>query len=163
MIFVNYGGGGYRIFRHSPWDGLTIADLVFPWWVCLPRTFLFRALKEVINGDFFQRFIWIMGIGVALSLRSNLRTSASRKKILARIMTRSLVLVILGLALNSGSNHGKSDSPDSFSYLRIPGVLQRIGLTYFVVALTELVFARPQRNDLVITFKRKGCSSGLLT
>ena len=38
MIFVNYGGGGYWFFQHSPWDGLTVADLVFPW------------------------FIWIMGI-----------------------------------------------------------------------------------------------------
>lgn len=31
MIFVNYGGGDYAIFKHAPWNGLTIADLVFPW------------------------------------------------------------------------------------------------------------------------------------
>ena len=28
MVFVNYGGGGYYFFNHSPWNGLTVADLV---------------------------------------------------------------------------------------------------------------------------------------
>ena len=31
MVFVNYDGGGYWFFEHSPWNGLTVADLVFPW------------------------------------------------------------------------------------------------------------------------------------
>ena len=33
MVFVNYGGGDYWYFKHSAWNGLTVADLVFPWWV----------------------------------------------------------------------------------------------------------------------------------
>jgi heparan-alpha-glucosaminide N-acetyltransferase len=45
MIFVNYGGGGYFFFNHSVWNGLTIADLVFPW------------------------FIWIMGVSMAISFK----------------------------------------------------------------------------------------------
>lgn len=31
MIFVNYGGGKYWFFQHSAWNGLTVADLIFPW------------------------------------------------------------------------------------------------------------------------------------
>ena len=31
MIFVNYGGGEYCFFKHAAWNGLTVADLVFPW------------------------------------------------------------------------------------------------------------------------------------
>lgn len=31
MIFVNYGGGKYYFFAHARWNGLTVADLVFPW------------------------------------------------------------------------------------------------------------------------------------
>lgn len=31
MIFINYGGGQYWFFQHSVWNGLTVADLVFPW------------------------------------------------------------------------------------------------------------------------------------
>jgi heparan-alpha-glucosaminide N-acetyltransferase len=45
MIFVNYGGGGYFFFNHSVWNGLTVADLVFPW------------------------FIWIMGVSMAISFK----------------------------------------------------------------------------------------------
>ncbi|KTG44826.1 hypothetical protein cypCar_00013323 [Cyprinus carpio] len=30
MVFVNYGGGGYWLFQHAPWNGLTVADLVMP-------------------------------------------------------------------------------------------------------------------------------------
>ncbi len=33
MIFVNAGGGGYAYLDHSKWNGLTVADLVFPWFV----------------------------------------------------------------------------------------------------------------------------------
>ena len=33
MMFVNYGGGGYSFFKHATWDGLTVADLVFPWFM----------------------------------------------------------------------------------------------------------------------------------
>lgn len=43
MIFVNFGGGGYWFFDHAAWNGLTVADLVFPW------------------------FIWMMGVSMALS------------------------------------------------------------------------------------------------
>ena len=33
MIFVNYGGGEYWFFQHVEWNGLAVADLVFPWLV----------------------------------------------------------------------------------------------------------------------------------
>ena len=33
MIFVNYDGGDYWFFNHSIWNGLTVADLVFPWFI----------------------------------------------------------------------------------------------------------------------------------
>lgn len=31
MAVYNYGGGDYWFLNHSPWDGLTFADLAFPW------------------------------------------------------------------------------------------------------------------------------------
>jgi len=43
MIFVNLGGANFWFFNHSIWNGLTFADLPFPW------------------------FIWIMGTSMALS------------------------------------------------------------------------------------------------
>ena len=31
MIFVNDGAGGYWFFEHATWNGLQLADVVFPW------------------------------------------------------------------------------------------------------------------------------------
>lgn len=31
MIFVNYGAGSYWFLEHATWNGLQLADLVFPW------------------------------------------------------------------------------------------------------------------------------------
>lgn len=49
MVFVNYGGGSYWFFQHSTWNGLTVADLVFPW------------------------FIFMMGVSMALSFKARAR------------------------------------------------------------------------------------------
>lgn len=82
MIFVNNGGGKYVFFNHSAWNGLTVADLVLPW------------------------FAWIMGLSITISKRSELRVSSSRWKIILRCLQRAFILVLLGLILNS--IHAKS-------------------------------------------------------
>ena len=35
MIFVNDGAGFYFFFEHATWNGLQVADLVFPWYYIL--------------------------------------------------------------------------------------------------------------------------------
>lgn len=76
MIFVNYGGGGYWFFNHSIWNGLTVADLVFPW------------------------FVWIMGVSIVYSFHG--RKGDSFKSRLYQIVRRSIILLGLGLFLNNG-------------------------------------------------------------
>lgn len=39
MILINYGGGGFWLLQHAPWNGLTLADLVFPWYRLLKTQF----------------------------------------------------------------------------------------------------------------------------
>lgn len=111
MIFVNNGGGKYVFFNHSPWFGLTVADLVLPW------------------------FAWIMGLTITISKRAELRVTASRGKLILRCLQRSLLLILLGLTLNS--MHSKS-----LSNLRFPGVLQMLAVTYFVCAAMETIFMK---------------------
>lgn len=77
MIFVNNRGGEYVFFNHSAWNGLTVADLVLPW------------------------FAWIMGLSITISKRSELRVSNSRTKIILRCLQRAFILILLGLMLNS--------------------------------------------------------------
>lgn len=113
MIFVNYGGGEYRIFRHSPWNGITIADVIFPW------------------------FAWIMGVSIAIKIKSELRNSLPKSTILAKIALRSFSLIVLGIILTNLRQ-------DDLNTLRIPGVLQRLGVAYFICSAVELRFMKPQ-------------------
>lgn len=114
MVFVNYGGGGYYFFEHAQWNGLTLADLVFPW------------------------FIFIMGTAMNFSFRGLLRRKVSRCKILLKVLRRAIILFALGIWLNTAWG------PVELNSIRIPGVLQRFSLTYFFVALMETVFARAE-------------------
>lgn len=64
MIFVNFGGGEYFFLNHSTWNGLTVADLVFPWWVCdrgifslvfvsYCQSLLILCVMKIVRGRFF--------------------------------------------------------------------------------------------------------------
>ncbi|XP_028168609.1 heparan-alpha-glucosaminide N-acetyltransferase-like [Ostrinia furnacalis] len=77
MIFVNAGGGGYAVFSHSVWNGLTVADVVFPW------------------------FAFAMGEALVLSLNGRLRTSLPRITAFYQVARRSLVLALIGIVLSS--------------------------------------------------------------
>ncbi len=78
MIFVNYGGGGYWFFDHSSWNGLTVADLVFPW------------------------FMWIMGVSMALGFKAASAKGSNSSELLLTSIRRAATLIGLGLFLNSG-------------------------------------------------------------
>eukprot|EP01060_Flectonema_neradi_P027147 TRINITY_DN3677_c1_g1_i3.p1 TRINITY_DN3677_c1_g1~~TRINITY_DN3677_c1_g1_i3.p1 ORF type:complete len:702 (+),score=98.41 TRINITY_DN3677_c1_g1_i3:68-2173(+) len=108
MNIANYGGMGYWFLDHSKWDGLTVADLVFPW------------------------FIWIMGVAMAIALESR-RIQADKGAAILHIIKRSSILILIGMLLST------SDGLSSFKNARIPGVLQRFGLSYLVVAITILL------------------------
>ncbi|XP_067011142.2 heparan-alpha-glucosaminide N-acetyltransferase [Anabrus simplex] len=116
MIFVNYGGGHYYFFKHSVWNGLTVADLVFPW------------------------FLWIMGASLVISLRSQLRSTLRRRQLFLKVLQRSVILIALGLILNSMGGGQRLD----LSSMRLPGVLQRIGVSYLIVGTIETMLIKPQ-------------------
>lgn len=140
MIFVNYGGGGYWFFDHAAWNGFTLADTVFPW------------------------FMWMMGVSMALSFSSllprsgdssgnssgsanneQLQQQAKSKsssqidsKVWYHVCRRSLILFLLGMFLANGYE---------YSTWRIPGVLQYFAVSYFVTAVTVLtMFPYTQRR-----------------
>ncbi|OXB54462.1 hypothetical protein ASZ78_016501 [Callipepla squamata] len=123
MVFVNYGGGKYWFFKHESWNGLTVADLVFPW------------------------FVFIMGTSISLSLSSMLRWGSSKRKVLGKILWRSFLLILLGVIV---VNPNYCLGALSWENLRIPGVLQRLGLTYLVVAALELVFSRADADSGIL-------------
>lgn len=121
MIFVNYGGGKYYFFKHARWNGLTVADLVFPW------------------------FLWIMGVSLVFSVRSQLRRATKRHVMVMRILKRCLILFALGIVVNS----------DGHNYLptfRILGVLQRFAICYFITAVMEVYLMDPQESPQYVWY-----------
>jgi heparan-alpha-glucosaminide N-acetyltransferase len=103
MIFANEGGAGYWFLDHSAWNGLTVADLVFPW------------------------FIWMMGFSAAISFASLRRKNAPFSFVMWKSMKRALILYCLGVFVSNGAGN-------TWDSLRIMGVLQRFGVTYFFLS-----------------------------
>ncbi len=104
MIFVNNAQGNtYHQLHHALWNGWTIADTVFPF------------------------FLWITGVTIVFSLGNRLKKN-SKKEILFHIAKRVIILIILGIFLNAFPFF-------HLAGVRIPGVLQRIAVCYFIASI----------------------------
>jgi predicted acyltransferase len=123
MLLVNNPGNHdavYSQLEHSAWNGCTIADLVFPFFlfvVGITTTISLDTMRR--RGDVSTRRIWrraamIFGIGVLLNwfpfYQSGSVTPLTHVMFVDRILARLLIL-------------------------RLPGVLQRIAVAYLAGAL----------------------------
>ncbi|KAL5215544.1 hypothetical protein ABZP36_006945 [Zizania latifolia] len=112
MILVDDAGAFLPAINHSPWDGVTIADFVMPF------------------------FLFIVGVALALAYkRVPDRLEATRKAIL-----RALKLFCVGLVLQGGFFHGVHSLTFGIDIqkIRLMGILQRIAIAYLVTALCEI-------------------------
>ncbi|XP_059163427.1 heparan-alpha-glucosaminide N-acetyltransferase-like isoform X2 [Physella acuta] len=112
MIFVNYGGGSYWFFEHAPWNGIYVADLVFPW------------------------FVFIMGVSMNFSFKSMFRQEWSVARISWKIVWRAAQLFAIGFML--GTHYQAADLDN----VRALGVLQRLALTYLISAAIHFCCSR---------------------
>lgn len=81
----------------------------------------------------FPFFIYIVGVAITLSLSKRKEETYSQKIIILNILRRSIILFSLGLFLHAFPYFNMSD-------LRIPGVLQRIAIVYFISSIIFLRF-----------------------
>ena len=119
MILVNTmpDDTTYTWLLHPEWHGFTLADLVFP------------------------AFLFIMGTAMAFSLGKYIDgTAPVTKKVYWQIFRRSIILFGLGLILNKLLWNYSIFEPKLFDieHLRIMGVLQRIGIAFFLAAIAIL-------------------------
>eukprot|EP01034_Spumella_vulgaris_P021699 gene21699-27750_t len=143
MIFVNYGYGGYWFFDHAAWNGLTFADLVFPW------------------------FMWMMGVSMALSFASLLPKQPAANaaavstpppgvswKMWKHVTRRSVTLFLLGMFIANGWE---------YTTWRVPGVLQYFAVSYFVTSATVLTMFPYTRDRIqsILSSESKRQSSDL--
>lgn len=111
MILVNTPGDWGNVYApllHAEWHGLTPTDLVFPF------------------------FLFIVGISIYFAYKNKAKTPSTYKK----IAIRSLKLVGLGVFLNLFLPY--FPFMVDFETLRLPGVLQRIGIVFFISAVLYL-------------------------
>ncbi|KAL5538620.1 hypothetical protein UlMin_042838 [Ulmus minor] len=112
MILVDDVGGLVPAINHSPWNGLTLADYVMPF------------------------FLFIVGLSLSLTYKKlPSRGTATKNAVL-----RTLKLLLLGLFLQGGFFHGVNNLTYGVdvSLMRIMGILQRIAIAYLVAALCEI-------------------------
>lgn len=119
MILVNNPGSWNYVYpwlAHAEWNGCTPTDLVFPF------------------------FLFIVGVAMAFSLSKytpeyRAPETIVPKSIYLQIARRFGILFLLGLLLNGFPGYNLAE-------IRIMGVLQRIGLAYFLAAIAIFNLSR---------------------
>lgn len=128
MILVTSPGAwdkGYAWLRHAPWNGWTLADMVFP------------------------AFLFGVGMALALSFPKPLEAPSERARLWRRVGRRVLGLIVLGLALNMLMEWKDGiwlhdPGAGTPAHVRIPGVLQRIALCYLIGIALIVATARKE-------------------
>ena len=125
MILVNNPGNAhpYWPLEHAEWNGWTPTDLIFPF------------------------FLFMVGVSLVLSSASRLRRGDSRTVLLLHAFRRAVIIFAIGLAMNYIMFLG---APSIFPGLRIPGVLQRIGVCYLVASILFLYTSLRTRAVIVV-------------
>ncbi len=116
MILVNNPGDWRNIYgplKHADWHGATPTDLIFPF------------------------FLFIVGVSIAYAMGSKKADPALHKGMIVKAFKRSCILFGLGLFLALYPQIF-FDPVLTLQNLRIPGVLQRIALVFFIATVIFL-------------------------
>ncbi len=112
MILVNNPGSWSHIYaplRHAEWHGCTPTDLIFPF------------------------FLFIVGVSISFALGSK-KNQVKHSKLILTAFKRAVILFGLGLFLSLYPTVF-TDPVEAFKTVRIPGVLQRIAIVFFISAI----------------------------
>lgn len=112
MILVNNPGSWAHIYaplRHAEWHGCTPTDLIFPF------------------------FLFIVGVSISFALGSK-KDHVKHSRLILTAFKRALILFGLGLFL-SLFPQVFTEPLEAFKTVRIPGVLQRIAIVFFISAV----------------------------
>lgn len=150
MILVNMASIAepdvYAPLVHASWNGCTLADLVFPFFLFIVGVAMAFSLAKYTDAKITvvrerDANVAYQGSGASVSVSS--KASVQQKSLTppyGKIFRRALILFALGLFLNGFWNKG----PWTFNFdsLRYMGVLQRISLSYLFASLIVLTLPR---------------------
>lgn len=118
MILVNNPGSWSNVYpalQHAKWNGCTPTDYIFPF------------------------FLFIVGVAITISLTKRKESGIDQRKLIFQIIKRGLIIFAIGVFMAAWPfwNFTENKFID-FATLRIPGVLQRIGVVYLITSLIFL-------------------------
>jgi predicted acyltransferase len=120
MILVNDPGDWGHIYaplEHSEWNGCTPTDLVFPF------------------------FLFMVGVAIVYAMESRKASGAKQSTIILAALRRMVILLLIAwasqLLLRWNFN---------IAHLRLPGVLPRIALVYFICTILYLKTSQKTRD-----------------
>lgn len=131
-------------FTHPEWNGFAPYDLIFP------------------------LFIFMAGVSTPFSLGSRIEKGASKSDLARKIITRGIVLVLLGIIYNNGL------FTKPFAEMRFPSVLARIGLSGMFAQLIYVYAGQRAQYGwfaglllgywaMLMLIPVPGCGAGVLT
>lgn len=101
--------------EHPYWNGFTAYDLIFP------------------------LFMFVAGVSVPYSIGRALEKGKSKRQIMMRVLTRGLLLIVLGMVYNNGIEITPLDQ------FRFPSVLGKIGASYIFANIIYLYAGKNAR------------------
>ena len=116
MILVNNPGSWGNIYSplaHAEWHGCTPTDLVFPF------------------------FLFIVGVSIAYAMSSKKTDQKNHRQTILKALKRALILFSLGLFLSLFPKVF-TEPIEALKTVRIPGVLQRIAVVFFISSILFL-------------------------
>jgi predicted acyltransferase len=170
MTIVNNPGSWssiYPPFKHAEWNGCTPTDLVFPFFIFIMGTaipfampnkqfdfavfnkILVRSLRIFCLGLFLNYFskIELFGLeGISLLILRLIITFAVAYALLGNFSLKIKTYLVLGIFATL--LFLAYSQIEAFQDVRIPGVLQRIGIVYFFIAILYLKTA--QKTQLLV-------------
>src|SRR5471030_558856 len=89
----------------------------------------------------FPFFLFIVGVSIVYAMESKVPDVANHSKMIWSALRRGLILIAISL-IKQITFHG-------FEHLRFPGVLQRIGIVYFICTVIYIKTSQKTRDWLL--------------
>jgi predicted acyltransferase len=144
----NIIGEDKRLVSLDLFRGITMAAMILVNnqgnWSAVYPAFRHAAWDGWLGADIvFPFFLFAVGASIHLSCTSLLATGITRKALLMKVVRRTVILTALGLFLNLFPFF-------NFGTVRIPGVLQRIGLCYCFASFIYLYTGERMRIGITM-------------
>jgi predicted acyltransferase len=131
MILVNDPGNehAYAPLEHSKWNGCTPTDLIFPF------------------------FLFMVGVSIVYAMESRKETE-SHSKLIMRAFKRMAILLLITYVIRFYFlvDFSHISISQVFARMRIPGVLTRIAVVYFICSVLYVKTSQKTRDWLFVIF-----------